>query len=556
MGSVDIYRAGDDNFGIEFQPKQEAGSTHGGKEVDTSKETTSSQNAQDPPRLQSVQLIVLLSCLFLGNFTIGFDSSCIGTLLVILTDHFDALQDIGWYQTTYLLTLCAPILIIGRLYTIYSMKTLYVLSLTIFIAGSILTAASPTSTAFILGRAVSGLGAAGINSGMYIILAHTVPLQIQPSIFGICGAVECTALAFGPLISGSIAHADNWRINFWTIVGLGSAVALGVSVSVGHLRQNVDDRQLSVARRLKSLDWYGLATELPMTICLILGLQWAGTTYSWSNWRIILLLTVTGLLAILFFVVEHIGGSNSMIPLPILRQRNVALSCVVGFCNFAALWIFANYIPIYFQVVRGANTLHSALMYLPTTVSMSICALASGHFTSIIGYFNPALLFGSALSVAGAALMATFKPDTPAGRWIAYQIIYGIGVGMAFQPPFIALQTVLERPLVPAALVLLNFVQMLGGIIFLSIAQNMFLDKLANDLAQNIPNFDPAIAKQNGATGLEGLVPVAYRPQVILAYNSAITEVFYIALGLVSVGLLAALGLQWRSIKKDDEKKG
>jgi len=125
---------------------------------------------------------------------------------------------------------------------------------------------------------------------------------------------------------------------------------------------------------------------------------------------------------------------------------------------------------------------------------------------------------------------------------------------MAFQPPFIALQTVLEKPLVPAALVLLNFVQMLGGIIFLSISQNVFLDKLTNNLIQNIPNFNPAIAKKNGATGLKGLVPVEYQPQVILAYNSAIMDVFYIGLSLVSVGLLAALGLQWRSIK-DDEKK-
>ena len=58
----------------------------------------------------------------------------------------------------------------GRLYTLYSMKTLYVLSFTTFVAGSILTAALPTSTAFILGRAVSGLGATGINSGMYMLV--------------------------------------------------------------------------------------------------------------------------------------------------------------------------------------------------------------------------------------------------------------------------------------------------------------------------------------------------------------------------------------------------
>lgn len=126
---------------------------------------------------------------------------------------------------------------------------------------------------------------------------------------------------------------------------------------------------------------------------------------------------------------------------------------------------------------------------------------------------------------------------------------------MAFQPPFIALQTVVEKPLVPAALVLLNYVQMLGGITFLSISQNVFLDKLTNKLTETIPNFNPAIAKQNGATGLMGLVPVEYQPQVMLAYNSAIKDVFFIALGLISVGLLAGLGLEWKSIKKDDKKK-
>jgi predicted MFS family arabinose efflux permease len=52
----------------------------------------------------------------------------------------------------------------------------------------------------------------------------------------------CVALAFGPSISGSIAYADNWRINFWTIVGLGSAIALGVAVSAGHLNQNADNK--------------------------------------------------------------------------------------------------------------------------------------------------------------------------------------------------------------------------------------------------------------------------------------------------------------------------
>jgi hypothetical protein len=68
---------------------------------------------------------------------------------------------------------------------------------------------------------------------------------------------------------------------------------------------------------------------------------------------------------------------------------------------------------------------------------------------------------------------STIKPDASAGKWISYRIIYGIGIGLAFQPPFIAVQTVLEDSTVPAALVLLKFFQMLSDIIVISVAQNV-----------------------------------------------------------------------------------
>ena len=81
MELVDIHRADDDNFRLESKPTQEAGVAHSGKEVDPSKETTPCQKSHDPPSLQGVQSIVLLSCLFLGNFTIGFVS-----ILVVQND--------------------------------------------------------------------------------------------------------------------------------------------------------------------------------------------------------------------------------------------------------------------------------------------------------------------------------------------------------------------------------------------------------------------------------------------------------------------------------------
>lgn len=194
-------------------------------------------------------------------------------------------------------------------------------------------------------------------------------------------------------------------------------------------------------------------------------------------------------------------------------------------------------------------------MYLPTTLSMAMCALLGGPFTSRVGRYNPTLLFGGVMSVIGAALLTRFGPETSRGRWIGYQIVYGIGNGLAFQPPAIAIQTVLDRAMVPVGLVLLNFVQILGAIACLSIAQNIFLAQVRDQLVRNIPHFDTGLLSSSGVGDLAASVPAQYRQQVTSAYSSAIVDVFYIGLALICVGLLLSFGLEWKPIKSEEKSE-
>ena len=64
-----------------------------------------------------------------------------------------------------LLASCATVLIFGQLYSFYSMKAVFEISFLIFVVGSVLSAAAPSSAAFIAGRALSGLGSAGVFAG-------------------------------------------------------------------------------------------------------------------------------------------------------------------------------------------------------------------------------------------------------------------------------------------------------------------------------------------------------------------------------------------------------
>lgn len=95
---------------------------------------------------------------------------------------------------------------------------------------------------------------------------------------------------------------------------------------------------------LKKIDWVGFGINMPMTITLVLALQWGGIIYAWSSWRVILPIVLAGVLIIVFLVWERRLGENSMVPLTMLRQRTVALASIITFCDFAHLSVAAYYV--------------------------------------------------------------------------------------------------------------------------------------------------------------------------------------------------------------------
>lgn len=102
--------------------------------------------------------------------------------------------------SAYLLTTCAFQLFYGKLYTFYSLKWIYIAGMIIFEAGSALCGAAPNSPAFIIGRAIAGLGASGIFSGAILIIANTVPLVKRPTYTGLIGGMYGIASVAGPLL--------------------------------------------------------------------------------------------------------------------------------------------------------------------------------------------------------------------------------------------------------------------------------------------------------------------------------------------------------------------
>ncbi len=79
-----------------------------------------------------------------------------------------------------MLTASAFLLLFGRIYTFYSPKTIFLSSIGCFELGSLVCGAAPNSTAFIIGRAIAGLGSSGVLCGAIVIIVYVVPLHKRP----------------------------------------------------------------------------------------------------------------------------------------------------------------------------------------------------------------------------------------------------------------------------------------------------------------------------------------------------------------------------------------
>jgi hypothetical protein len=103
---------------------------------------------------------------------------------------------------------------------------------------------------------------------------------------------------------------------------------------------------------------------------------------------------------------------------------------------------------------------------------------------------------------------------------------------------------------------MLAFCMFLGGSIFVSAANNLMNDDLIKSLHQLAPNVNAKVIMEAGATGFRKVISNADVSDVVLAYNHALTQTFYIAVGVSSAAAVAAFGMGWANVKKLAVEKG
>lgn len=492
-------------------------------------------------------LVIIISILF-AMFLVALDRTIIATAVPRIANQFNALDDISWYASAYLLTSCATQLSWGKVYTFYSTKTVFLAAILIFEVGSALCGGAPTSDAFIVGRAIAGVGSAGIFAGATVIIAQIVPLAKRPIYVGLMGSTFGFSSIIGPLMGGAFTDNVTWRWCFYINLPIGgfTMIVLFFFLNVPHTAQ-----ACSWKRHILRLDPLGSVIFLPSVICFLLALQWGGTTYPWGNGRIIALFVISGILMIAFVAVQIWLKKDATVPPHIFNQRSIISGVIFAMCVGGGLISMLYTLPLWFQGVRGTSAVKSGIDTIPMVLALVVGAITSGGIITATGYYVPWMFVATVLMSTGAGLMTTFKMDTNHAAWIGYQVLFGIGIGTGLQQPSLAAQTVLPMEEVAIGVSLMFFAQSLGGAVFIAVAQSLFQNYLGAELP-GISGIDTAKVLQAGATGLKDAVPADKLSSVLMVYNDGLHRSFIVAVAVSCLMIIPALTMEWRTIKKDN----
>jgi hypothetical protein len=148
--------------------------------------------------------------------------------------------------------------------------------------------------------------------------------------------------------------------------------------------------------------------------------------------------------------------------------------------------------------------------------------------------------------------MTTWTVNTGFSQWVGYQVLTSLGMGMGQQQPQVAIQAILPRADIPAGVSIVMLVQTLSGAIFIAIGQAMLQNKLMQNLDSAFPNSGSNASRLSimGATQLRSLVPSKDLQAVLVAYNSALTKVFTVAVVMSALSIIGSLSIGWKSVKK------
>lgn len=430
-----------------------------------------------PGALTHRQILVILAGLMGGMFLAALDMNIVATAIRTISDDLNGLSLQAWATTAYLITSTITTPLYGKLSDQYGRRPFFIVAITLFVLGSLLSGAAQSMYQLAGARAFQGLGAGGLFSLALTIIGDIVPPRERARYQGFFLAVFGTSSVLGPVIGGFLAGQSElfgiagWRWVFLINLPIGLA-ALAVVAKVLHIPHT---------RREHRIDYAG-AVALVVGLVPLLLIAEQGRAWGWTSGRAIACyaLGVIGFGA--FLAAERRIGDDALIPLRLFGGRTFSIGSVLNFVIGMGMFGGIAALPLYMQIVKGKTPTQAGLLLLPLTLGIMVGSIVSGQTISRTGRYKAFPVIGAFLLVAGMAMMSTLHADTSMLVVQAYSVVFGLGLGFNMQPLVLALQNSVPPKDMGVATSSATFFRQMGGTlgtaVFLSVLFSTVGDRI------------------------------------------------------------------------------
>ena len=407
-----------------------------------------------------------LILLCLGELMIVLDTTIVNVALPsIRADLGFTETGLVWVVNAYMLTFGGCLLLGGRLGDLYGYRRLFIAGIALFTMASLACGLAHTQGLLVAARAVQGVGGAVVSA---VALSLIMNLFTEPGerarAMGVYGFVCAGGGSIGVLLGGVLTSLLSWHWIFLVNIPVGLAICAACLVLLpGGRGRRVPGQRLDVAGAVT------ITAALMLAVYAIVG----GNAAGWGSARSLALLGASGVLLAAFLAIES-RVAAPLVPLALLRLRNLAVSNGVGVLWAAAMfaWFFLS--ALYMQLVLGYDAMQVGLAFLPSNLIMAGCSLGLSAWVVMRFGIRSTLGGGLLLAAVGLALFALAPVD---GRFALHvlpgMLLLGVGAGIALNPLLLAAMGDVKPEDSGLASGVVNTAFMMGGALGLAILASL-----------------------------------------------------------------------------------
>jgi DHA2 family lincomycin resistance protein-like MFS transporter len=422
----------------------------------------------------------MMFALIIGTFVAALNETLIGNALPELMKSLEvSAATAQWLASAYMLVVGVLVPVTAVLQQWFTTRQLFLSSMSLFFAGTLISAVAPAFSFLLFGRVIQAVGTGILLPLTINTIMNIYPPEKRGGAMGMFGLVVMFAPAVGPTVSGLIMGGLSWRWLFYIVIPLALLSIIVGAVVMKNVSKVTKPRVDLLSIGLSTIGFGGI----------VYGFSTAGE-HGWSELQVIWTISA-GVIFLVLFVWRQLTLKEPIMDLRVFRYPIFALVTVLLFLLLMTFFSSAIILPIFMQGVLLMSVFKSGLILLPGGIANGIMAPISGM---LFDKFGPRVIVipGLIISAVSLWLFTRFDETTTAGFLIVVHIMMMIGIAMVMMPAQTAGLNQLPRHLHAHGTAILTTLQQISGAIgialyisIMSSGQNQYLSESSDPQSQN-----------------------------------------------------------------------